>query len=59
MSDDLVDIEAIDVQGLSPAQLAELGDSSLGHAVHRRLTNGGKADAPDGGAPIAAFQDSL
>ena len=59
MSDDLLDIEAVDVHELPPAQLAELGDSALGHAVRRLLRVSGKADGSVSAPPIALFQDCL
>jgi hypothetical protein len=58
MSDDADNAEVIDVQGLSSAHLAALGDSALGHAVHRLLTVSDNATT-DNEATIAAFQSHI
>ena len=50
MSDGIIDIDALGVTGLSPCDIAGLGDSALGHAVRRLLAlrNAGcDADAAD------------
>jgi hypothetical protein len=58
MSDDAVDIAAIDVTGLSEGDLKALANSVLGHALQRRLAIGVGQDngAPD---PIAAHESHV
>jgi hypothetical protein len=58
MSDDLVDIAAIDVTGLSEDDLEAIANSVLGHAVRRRLA----ADArqvSSASEPIAAHDSHV
>ncbi len=54
MSGDPIDVDAVDVAGLTTTDIVELGESPLGHAVQRILT---VADGDE--EPVAAFQDSL
>lgn len=54
MSGDLIDVDMVKVVGLTPTDVAELGESCLGHAVRRIFA------VVDGDEdPVAAFQDSL
>lgn len=54
MDGDLVDVDVVDVTGLTPADVEDLGESSLGHAVRRILAAVDREEDP-----VAAFQDSM
>jgi hypothetical protein len=59
MSDDPVDIRALDVATLSDFDVATLGDSVLGHAVRRVLAAGGGGRASNEASAIAAHDSHV
>lgn len=59
LSDDLIDIDGIDVAALSSGDLAALGDSALGHAVRQLLALGATGRAPSADDPIAAHDSHV
>jgi hypothetical protein len=59
LSDDLIDVDILDVTTLPLGDVAVLGDSVLGHAVRRRLTHGTRAQDVGPADAIAAHDSHV
>lgn len=59
MSDDLIDLNVLNVATLSDDDVAALGDSALGHAVRRVLTLGVAGRGAGAADPIAAHDSHV
>jgi FXSXX-COOH protein len=59
MSDGPIDVDALKVSDLSPDSVAGLGDSALGHALHRVLATDVSRLGPDAPETIAAHDSHV